>query len=41
MFDKKNLPLDKIEILVGNFNLKNEIIKPFDALIIDFFVKVL
>ena len=36
MFDKKNLPLDKIEILVGNFNLKNVIIKPFDALIIDF-----
>ena len=36
MFDKKKLPLNKIEVLVGNFNLKNAIIKPFDALMIDF-----
>ena len=39
MFNKKNFPSDKIEVLVGNLNLKNEVTKPFDELIIDFLSK--
>ena len=39
MYNKKNFPSDKIEVLVGNLNLKNEVTKPFDKLIIDFLSK--
>ncbi len=39
MFNKKNFPSDKIEVLVGTLNLRNQVTKPFDKLIIDFLTK--